>query len=92
MTTQNTPIAPTVTAPPSDVTQNALAAMMAQYEANATTGSSEKKVYDLKNYFTTHIEPKVLSATKRIRILPTADGSTPFVEFYGHKIQRCKVV
>lgn len=69
---------------------NPLEAMLAQYESNnkpkyekATTA----KVYDLKNYFNTWIKDGVKSATKEIRILPTTDGSSPFVELHGHKIQ-----
>lgn len=69
-------------------TQNTLDAMLAQYESNANSYTkTEAKVYDLKNYFTTHIGEKVKNATKRVRILPTKDGSTPFVELYGHKVQ-----
>lgn len=71
-------------------TQNdALAAMLAQYENNNKPKYEKRsdKVYDLKNYFTTHLEVGVKSATKQIRILPTKDSSTPFVEFYGHKAQ-----
>lgn len=69
-------------------TQNTLDAMLAQYETNANSYTkTDKKVYDLKNYFTTHIGDKVNQATKKVRILPTKDGSTPFVELYGHKVQ-----
>ena len=69
--------------------QNTLEEMLKQYETNsaAPTKNSQSKDYDLKNYFTTFIPDKVNSATKRIRILPTADGSSPFVEIQGHKIQ-----
>lgn len=70
--------------------QNALEAMLAQYETNNKpkyTASAEAKVYDLKNYFNTFIKEGVKSAVKTIRILPTSDGSTPFVEMYGHKMK-----
>jgi hypothetical protein len=68
---------------------NPLAAMLAQYESKTKPQYEKKseKVYDLKNYFNTFIKDGVKSATKTIRILPTADGSSPFVEFHGHKIQ-----
>lgn len=67
---------------------NILTAMLKQYEDNTNTYTkTEKKTYDLKNYFTTFLKDKERSATKRIRILPTKDGSSPFVEVHGHKIQ-----
>jgi hypothetical protein len=71
-------------------TKNPLEAMLAQYENNNKPRyekSATAKVYDLKNYFNTFIKEGVRSATKEIRILPTQDGSTPFVELHGHKIQ-----
>lgn len=70
--------------------QTALEAMLAQYESNNKpkyTPAADAKVYDLKNYFNTFIPEGVKSATKQIRILPVANGGTPFVEFKGHKIQ-----
>lgn len=69
--------------------QDALAAMLNQYESNSSSYSknSSAKEYDLKNYFTTHLSDKQKTATKRVRILPTSDGSTPFKEIHGHKIQ-----
>ena len=67
---------------------NTLAAMLKQYESNTNSYTkTEQKTYDLKNYFTTYLKDKERTATKRIRILPTKDGSTPFVEVHGHKIQ-----
>jgi hypothetical protein len=68
---------------------NALAAMLEQYEANNKPKYEKKseKVYDLKNYFNTYIKEGVKSAEKTIRILPTSDGSSPFVEMYAHKIK-----
>jgi hypothetical protein len=70
--------------------KNALDAMLAQYEKNNApkyVKSETAKVYDLKNYFNTYIKEGVKSATKQIRILPTTDGSTPFVEVHTHKVQ-----
>lgn len=67
---------------------NILAAMLKQYETNTTSYTkTEQKTYDLKNYFTTYLKEKEKTATRRIRILPTKDGSSPFVEIHGHKIQ-----
>lgn len=70
--------------------KNPLAAMLAQYEANNKpkyTKSTEAKSYDLKNYFNTYIKEGIKSATKQIRILPSQDGTSPFVEMYAHKVQ-----
>jgi len=67
--------------------QNTLDAMLKQYENGSNTyKKTEQKVYDLKNYFTTYLKEKEKSATKRIRILPTNDSSSPFVTIYGHKM------
>ncbi len=68
---------------------NTLDAMLAQYESNSKpqTRNNNVKEYDLKNYFTTFLPEKVDSSTKRIRVLPTTDGSSPFVEIHGHKAQ-----
>jgi len=74
----------------SETKQNALEAMLSQYETNNKpkyTPRAEAKVYDLKNYFNTFMKDGVDSVKKEIRILPTADGSSPFVEMYGHKVQ-----
>jgi hypothetical protein len=67
---------------------NALAAMLEQYETNNKPKYEKKtdKVYDLKNYFNTYIKEGIKSATKTIRVLPAENGS-PFVELYGHKMQ-----
>ena len=71
-------------------TKNPLDAMLAQYEKNTKpkyTKSETAKVYDLKNYFTAWIADGIKTATKEIRILPTPDGSSPFVEIYAHKVK-----
>jgi hypothetical protein len=69
-------------------TQNALDAMLAQYEANNKPRfekSEPAKVYDLKNYFTTYdLADTQDSATKEIRLLPNPKGGSPLVEFNGH--------
>lgn len=68
--------------------KNALDAMLEQYEKNNAPRpvKTEAKVYDLKNYFNTYIKEGVKSATKQIRILPTANGESPFVELHAHKV------
>jgi hypothetical protein len=69
--------------------KTSLQAILEQYEANNKPKYEKKseKVYDLKNYFNTYIKDGVKSATKQIRILPSTNGGTPFVEMQGHKIQ-----
>lgn len=69
--------------------KSALDAMLEQYEKNNAPKYEKKseKVYDLKNYFNTYIKEGVKSAVKEIRILPSKDGSSPFVEVHGHKVQ-----
>ncbi len=56
--------------------KSALEAMLEQYEKNNAPKYEKKseKVYDLKNYFNTHIKDGVKSATKEIRILPSKNG------------------
>jgi hypothetical protein len=69
--------------------KSALDAMLEQYERNNApkyVKSESAKTYDLKNYFNTYIPEGVKTATKQIRILPTTDGSTPFVEVHAHKV------
>jgi hypothetical protein len=41
----------------------------------------------MKKYFTTVLPKGETTADKRIRILPTKDGASPFVEIYFHEIQ-----
>ena len=68
---------------------NILDAINAQYEKNknATSGNSISNEERLKKYFTTVLPKGVKTQEKRIRILPTKDGSSPFVEVYFHEIQ-----
>lgn len=63
-----------------------LAAMLNQYQNNTAekTKSEGSKNFDTKNYFGTFLGDKEQSAIKKIRILPTKDGSTPFVEVHTH--------
>ena len=71
---------------------NGLDAVLAQYEKNKQAASSNSKNNvsqedRLKKYFTTLLPKGVKNANKRIRILPTKDGSSPFIEVYFHEIQ-----
>ena len=74
----------------SESKSNPLEAMLSQYESNNKpkyVKSETANTYDLKNYFNTYIKDGVTSTIKQIRILPTKDGNSPFVEVYGHKAQ-----
>lgn len=67
-------------------------AVLAQYEKNkqAAGGNNANKVSQedrLKKYFTTLLPKGARSGEKRIRILPTTDGSSPFKEAYFHEVQ-----
>ena len=66
-------------------------AVLQQYEKNKNTaGGNQNKVSQeerMKKYFTTVLPKGTRSGEKRIRILPTKDGSSPFVEVKFHEIQ-----
>jgi len=65
--------------------------VLAQYEKNkqAASGNNNRVSQEerMKKYFTTVLPKGARSGEKRIRILPTKDGSTPFVEVYFHEVQ-----
>lgn len=65
--------------------------VLAQYEKNknATSSNANKMSSEdrLKRYFTTVLTKGARSGEKRVRILPAADGETPFKEGYFHEIQ-----
>jgi len=65
-------------------------AVQAQYEKNKNAGGGGKfqnQEERMKKYFTTILPNGVSSGEKRVRILPTPDGGSPFVEVYFHEIQ-----
>jgi hypothetical protein len=66
-------------------------AVLAQYEKNKNAASSNaNKVSSedrLKKYFTTVLPKGSKGEERRIRILPTKDGSSPFTEVYFHEVQ-----
>jgi len=70
---------------------NSIDAVLAQYEKNSTPSSSPKSNISqedrMKKYFSAILQKNEKSAQKRIRILPTKDGSSPFVEVWYHEIQ-----
>lgn len=65
--------------------------VLAQYEKNknATSGNANRVSSEdrLKKYFTTVLPKGSKGEERRIRILPTKDGSSPFVEVYFHEVQ-----
>lgn len=70
---------------------NALDAVLAQYEKNtAKTNNGNQSMSQedrLKRYFTTYLPKGTKSGQKRVRILPTSDGSSPFKEVWYHEVQ-----
>lgn len=67
-----------------------LDSVLAQYEKAQQTGSSGNKMSmdeRMKKYFAAILPQGQSSAQKRIRILPTKDGSSPFVEAWFHEVQ-----
>ena len=67
-----------------------LDSVLAQYEKNKQGANAGPKVSSeerLKKYFAPILQGGKTSGEKRIRILPTKDGSTPFKEVWFHEIQ-----
>jgi hypothetical protein len=67
---------------------SSLDAILAQYEKNTEPTKSGNKISNedrLKKYFSEKLPKGVKSQTKRFRILPTKDGSSPFTEVYYHE-------
>ena len=68
-----------------------LDAVLAQYEQSQKNNSSgENRMSSeerMKKYFALILDEKSNSGTRRIRILPTIDGSSPFKEAWYHEIQ-----
>lgn len=63
--------------------------VLAQYEKNKQSASGNRVSQEdrLKKYFTTILPKNSKGEERRIRILPTADGSSPFIEVKFHEIQ-----
>lgn len=65
-------------------------AVQAQYEKNKNAGGGSKFANQderMKKYFTTILPQGQTTGEKRVRILPTEDGGSPFTEVYFHEIQ-----
>jgi hypothetical protein len=72
-------------------TNNSLDSVLAQYEQSKQGGyTSTSKISQedrLKKYFAAILKDNEKQGQKRLRILPTPDGSSPFKEVWFHEIQ-----
>lgn len=72
-------------------TNNSLDAILSQYEQSKQGGSSNtsKMSQDerMKKYFAAILKDNEKQGQKRLRILPTKDGSSPFKEVWFHEVQ-----
>jgi hypothetical protein len=69
---------------------NALDAILAQYEQSQKSSSTSNKMSQderMKKYFAALLKDNEKQGQKRLRILPTSDGSSPFKEVWFHEIQ-----
>jgi hypothetical protein len=70
---------------------NTLDSVLAQYESSKQGGSSNtsKMSQDerMKKYFAAILKDSEKQGQKRLRILPTKDGSSPFKEVWYHEVQ-----
>jgi hypothetical protein len=69
--------------------QNSLQSILDQYEKNKSSkgGGFEKKEVDLTRYFSEKLREGQKSDERKVRILPTKNGESPFVEAYWHEVQ-----
>ena len=71
-------------------TNNVLDAVLAQYENSKQSGSSSTSKMSqeerMKKYFAAILKDSEKQGQKKIRILPTTDGSSPFKEVWFHEI------
>ena len=72
-------------------TNNSLDAVLAQYEQSkqGSSGSSSKMSQEdrMKKYFAAILKDTEKQGQRRLRILPTHDGSSPFKEVWYHEVQ-----
>ena len=70
---------------------NSLDAVLAQYEQANQGGSSSTSKFTqeerMKKYFAAILKDTEKQGQRRLRILPTPDGSSPFKEVWYHEIQ-----
>ena len=68
---------------------NSLDAVLSQYEKAQQTGNFTPKMSQedrMKRYFAAILEKNEKQGQKRLRILPTTDGSSPFKEAMFHEM------
>jgi hypothetical protein len=69
---------------------NSLDAVLAQYEkstqSNSSSGSKMSQEDRMKKYFAALLKDNEKQGQRRIRILPTTDGTSPFKEVWFHEI------
>ena len=71
-------------------TNNSLDAVLAQYESSKQGSSSTSKMSQderMKKYFAAILKDNEKQGQKRLRILPTKDGTSPFKEVWFHEVQ-----
>ena len=72
-------------------TNNSLDAVLAQYESSkqGSSSSTSKMSQDerMKKYFAAILKDNEKQGQKKLRILPTKDGTSPFKEVWYHEIQ-----
>jgi len=69
---------------------NPLDAILAQYEQSQKSSSNTNKMSQderMKKYFAALLKENEKQGQKRLRILPTNDGTSPFKEVWFHEIQ-----
>jgi len=68
---------------------NSLDAVLAQYEKAKSNGGGNKISQEdrMKKYFAAILPQGKSTGQKRLRILPTSDGSSPFKEVWFHEVQ-----
>jgi hypothetical protein len=69
---------------------NSLDAVLAQYEKSTQSSSSSAKMSQedrMKKYFAAILKDNEKQGQRRLRILPTTDGASPFKEVWYHEIQ-----
>mgnify|MGYP006283083065 CR=1 FL=1 len=69
---------------------NSLDAVLAQYEKSQSSSSTTNKMSSedrMKKYFAALLKDNEKQGQRKIRILPTNDGSSPFKEVWFHEIQ-----
>jgi len=69
---------------------NSLDAVLAQYEKSQSSSNTTSKMSSedrMKKYFAALLKDNEKQGQRKIRILPTTDGSSPFKEVWFHEIQ-----